>query len=68
MEAQADFVRKTGVIGHIWPGSESAMRRAIRRGDFPAPVQIAPRIVAWSREALDAWKAARIAAGKAVSK
>ena len=35
----------------------------IRRGDFPPPVRIGRRSVAWDASAVDAWVRERIAAG-----
>lgn len=46
--------------------SRSSMRRAVARGEFPAPFRLAPagaraRAVAWSRAEVEKWIAARIA-------
>lgn len=38
----------------------SALYDAISRGDFPAPVKIGARSVAWPESAVNAWIAARI--------
>lgn len=35
---------------------QSTIYRRIAAGDFPAPVSISPRLVAWRQEDLDAWK------------
>jgi len=46
---------RTGMSGTtIW--------RSRRAGDFPAPIQIGPKSVAWLSHEIDAWIAARVAA------
>jgi prophage regulatory protein len=40
--------------------AKSSMYAMIRDGDFPSPVQIGPRAVAWVDEEVDAWIAERI--------
>ena len=42
---------------------KTAIYDAIRRGEFPAPVKIGRRSVAWDASAVDAWVRERIAAG-----
>ena len=37
------------------------LSRRIRRGEFPAPIKISSRKVAWRKCELDAWEAGRIA-------
>lgn len=37
------------------------LSRRIRRGEFPAPIQISSRNVAWLKHEVDAWEAAQIA-------
>ena len=37
------------------------LSRRIRRGEFPAPIRISSRNVAWLKREVDAWEAARIA-------
>jgi prophage regulatory protein len=37
------------------------LARRIRRGQFPAPIQLGSRNVAWLKSEIDAWEAARIA-------
>ncbi|MBO1110675.1 helix-turn-helix transcriptional regulator [Bordetella petrii] len=50
---------KTG-IGH------SAMYELISAGEFPAPVKIGTRAVAWVEEEIDAWIEARIQATRGI--
>jgi len=40
--------------------SRSTLYELIARGEFPAPVHLTERAVAWPRTAVDAWIAARI--------
>jgi predicted DNA-binding transcriptional regulator AlpA len=37
------------------------LSRRIRRGEFPAPINVGSRNVAWLKEEIDAWEVARIA-------
>ena len=37
------------------------LTRRIRRGEFPAPIRVGSRNVAWLKSEVDAWEAARIA-------
>ena len=41
--------------------SRSWTYEAIRRGEFPAPIQLGARAVAWDSASIAAWQAARIA-------
>ena len=41
---------------------KSSMYALIKAGDFPAPVKLTAKAVAWSSAAVDAWIADRIAA------
>jgi prophage regulatory protein len=44
--------------------SRSTIYERVREGDFPAPVQLGPRAVAWPSDEIDAWIDARITAGR----
>lgn len=37
------------------------LTRRIRRGEFPAPIRIGPRNIAWVKAEIDAWEAERLA-------
>lgn len=37
---------------------------AVKRGDFPKPIKLGPRAIAWPSDEVDAWVAARIAASR----
>lgn len=41
--------------------SRSSTYEAMERGEFPKPVKIGPRAVAWLEDEIQAWKAERIA-------
>jgi prophage regulatory protein len=43
---------------------KSQLYDMVRRGDFPAPVKIGARAVAWDAAAVDAWIRDRIAGAK----
>jgi prophage regulatory protein len=40
--------------------SKSWIHEAIKRGDFPAPISLGARAVAWDAEAIAKWQANRI--------
>lgn len=40
--------------------SRSWIYEAIRRGDFPAPISIGARAVAWTEQSIAEWQALRI--------
>lgn len=44
--------------------SRSWIYEAIHRGDFPAPIPIGARAVAWPENSIAAWQASRIAASR----
>lgn len=53
------FLRLKNVI--ILTGfSRSWIYEAIRRGDFPAPISIGARAVAWTEQSIAEWQALRI--------
>lgn len=45
--------------------SNSTLHRLINAGDFPAPIQISPRAVAWIEFEVDTWIQQRIQASRA---
>ncbi|SHL26253.1 helix-turn-helix transcriptional regulator [Halomonas caseinilytica] len=45
--------------------SNSTLHRLINAGDFPAPIQLGPRAVAWIEEEITAWIEQRIVASRA---
>ena len=47
--------------------SRSTLYSWIAKGEFPAPVKIGARAVAWDAAAVDDWIARRIRAGKAAA-
>lgn len=46
--------------------ARSTIYKLVSSGDFPAPVRITAKAVAWTRSDVDSWIAGRIAASKAV--
>lgn len=46
--------------------ARSTLYKLMASGDFPAPVRITAKAVAWTRSDVDSWIAGRIAASKAV--
>lgn len=49
-----EVLRRTGL-------SRTSMYRLIQQQQFPSPVKLSAKTVAWSSSAIDAWIAARIA-------
>lgn len=45
----------------------SAIYEKIKRGEFPAPVNIGTRAVAWPSDVIDAWIDERIACGSRIA-
>ena len=46
-------------VGYV--NNRTTLRRRILRGEFPAPIQVGPRNIAWLKEEIDAWEANRVA-------
>lgn len=44
--------------------ARSTLYKLIAQGEFPAPIRITAKAVAWPSSDVDAWIASRIAAGK----
>lgn len=44
--------------------SNSTLHRLINAGDFPAPIQLSPRAVAWIEEEVSTWIDQRIEASR----
>ena len=49
------------------PYSRSTLYSKIARGEFPAPIDLGARAVAWLESDIDEWIAARIAMGRALA-
>jgi predicted DNA-binding transcriptional regulator AlpA len=46
-------------LGYI--NNRVTLSRRIRRGEFPPPIRVGSRNVAWLKDEIDAWQALRIA-------
>jgi prophage regulatory protein len=46
--------------------SKTEIYRRIRQGDFPAPIKLGARAVAWPSSAIEAWIASMVAQGQKV--
>lgn len=64
MATNIEFLKLTAVMGKTGK-SRSSIYQAIKDGEFPAPVRIGPRAVAWTSTAIAEWQEARIKASKA---
>lgn len=53
------FVRLAQLIPQIIPVSETTFWRMVSRGDFPAPVRLSGRVIAWRVSEVRAWIDAR---------
>jgi prophage regulatory protein len=60
------FLRLTGVQRRV-PYSRSTIYAKIARGEFPAPIDLGARAVAWLESDIDEWIASRIAKGRALA-
>lgn len=47
--------------------ARTSIYAGIKRGDFPKPIQLGPRAVAWPSGEIDAWVSARIDASRATA-
>jgi prophage regulatory protein len=57
------LLRLAEVKHHVGLG-RSAIYDQIKRGDFPAPVHVGPRAVAWASDQISAWIDSRIESGR----
>jgi len=48
---------KLPVVISVAGKSRSSIYAAIKKGEFPAPVHIGPRAVAWTASSIEAWQA-----------
>jgi predicted DNA-binding transcriptional regulator AlpA len=46
-------------LGYV--SNRVSLSRRIKRGEFPAPIRVGSRNVAWLKSEIDAWEYARIA-------
>ncbi|WP_176314667.1 helix-turn-helix transcriptional regulator [Burkholderia vietnamiensis] len=44
---ETGYVREAQLIGHVLPVSATTLWRMVKRGAFPAPVKLSPRVTAW---------------------
>ena len=61
---QERLLRRPEVL-HRCGISNSTLHRLINTGDFPAPIQLGPRAVAWVESRINEWIEQRIEAGRA---
>lgn len=45
-------------LGYV--SNRTTLYRRIRRGEFPAPIRVGSRNVAWRKSEIDAWESSRI--------
>jgi prophage regulatory protein len=57
------LLRQPAVLARIGL-SKSTLWELVRRGDFPKPLRISPRAVAWKSSEIDRWIEGRAAAAK----
>ncbi len=55
------LIRRPEVL-HRCGISNTTLHRLIKEGDFPAPIQLGPRAVAWVESEVDSWIEQRIKA------
>ncbi|WP_373182416.1 helix-turn-helix transcriptional regulator [Halomonas campaniensis] len=61
---QQRLLRRPDVL-HRCGISNSTLHRLINAGDFPAPIQLSPRAVAWIESEINEWIEQRIEASRA---
>ena len=49
------------LVAHGYVCNRVTLNRRIKRGEFPAPIRVGSRNIAWLKREIDAWEAARIA-------
>lgn len=49
------------LVAQGYIANRTTLQRRIRRGEFPAPIRVGPRAVAWIKSEIEAWEAARLA-------
>lgn len=49
------------LVEHGYVNNRVTLSRRIRRGEFPAPIRVGVRNVAWLQSDIEAWEAARLA-------
>jgi len=58
------LLRAPAVMARTGHGSKSSLYAAIAKGEFPKPIKLGVRSVAWPSDVIDNWIADRIAAAK----
>ena len=54
------LVTYANLVAAGYVSNRTTLRRRILRGDFPAPIRVGPRNIAWLKTEIDAWEAKRI--------
>lgn len=55
----ADFIRESELLAQHVPFSRATLWRRIKEGKFPAPIKLSESISAWSRVAIEEWRASQ---------
>lgn len=58
------FYREADLVPGMLPFSSSTLWRMVRRGEFPRPVKLAPKVTAWPARVVDRWIREREGAAK----
>lgn len=67
MADQLHYLLRLRQVKELTGLSRSWIYAAIRRGEFPAPISIGARAVAWTAASIAEWQADRIDASKTAS-
>lgn len=54
---ETGFIRKSQLIPHLLPISNTTLWKWCKEGKFPAPVQLSTRLSVWRAEDVRAWLA-----------
>lgn len=61
------LITYTDLVGAGYVANRTTLRRRILRGEFPKPIRVGSRNIAWLKTEIDAWEAKRIAERDGIS-
>lgn len=54
---ETGYVRESQLIPALLPFSPTTLARMVKRGSFPAPIKLSPRVTVWRVEDVRTWLA-----------
>lgn len=58
------FIRENQLVPHLIPVSPATLRRMVQAGEFPPPVKLSHRVMAWRVEEVREWMSSRAVAAR----